>query len=66
MNNIYLQLALIRRKVRKIKQYELAERIGISQPYLSALENGRKNPHLDLVERWAAELDAMLVLTWEV
>ena len=33
----------------------LAARLGISQPFLSQIENGRRTPSVELVEQWHAE-----------
>ena len=42
----------------RLKQKELAERVGICTQYLADLENGRaKNPSKNLMERLAAALD---------
>lgn len=36
-----------RRRSKKIKQNELAEKLGISNNHLSAIENGKENPSLE-------------------
>jgi transcriptional regulator with XRE-family HTH domain len=38
-----------------ISQKDLACRLEISAPYLSEIEKGRKQPTLDLINRYAAE-----------
>lgn len=38
-----------------MKQNELAARLGISKSHLSEIENGRKQPRLQLVERYSSE-----------
>lgn len=40
-----------------MKQVELADRLGISKSYLSEIESGKKEPKLDLIERYASEFD---------
>jgi len=40
-----------------MKQSELASRLGISGSYLSEIERGKKEPSLDLVERYSAEFE---------
>ena len=35
-----------------MKQYEAADRLGISKSYLSEVEKGRKEPTLDLLKRY--------------
>jgi transcriptional regulator with XRE-family HTH domain len=44
------------RKHRQLTQDQLAERIGISKPYLSQLENGKRQYTQELLEHFAAEL----------
>lgn len=39
-------------------QKTLAERLGVSRPLISMVENGRKSLGLRRVERWARELEA--------
>ena len=36
-----------------IKQQELAERIGLSKSYVSELESGKKNPSIDVVQKYS-------------
>lgn len=38
-----------------IKQNELAVRFGISKSHLSEIESGRKQPRLELIERYSEE-----------
>ena len=38
-----------------IKQNELAGRLGISKSHLSEIESGRKQPRLELIERYSEE-----------
>ncbi len=37
------------RKAKKLSQEDLAERAGISTPYVSQIERGKENPTLDLL-----------------
>lgn len=51
------------RKLREAKgmsQITLAEKIGIEQPHLSNLENGKKEPKLRVVEMLASGLGVSL------
>jgi len=41
------------RQYHRLSQTELAKQISISTSYLSELENGRKEPSLDLLHRYA-------------
>lgn len=38
-----------------VKQAELANRLGISKSYLSEIENGKKQPRIELIERYSLE-----------
>ena len=38
-----------------MKQNELAVRLGVSKSHLSEIENGRKQPRLQLMERYSSE-----------
>lgn len=40
-----------RRKLQGYTQTQLAERVGITQAFLAEIENGRKRPSLDVLER---------------
>ena len=37
-----------------MKQNELANRLGISKSYLSEIESGKKQPRMDLIERYSS------------
>ncbi len=38
-----------------LKQFEMAEKLGISKSHMSEIEKGTKSPSLDLIERYATE-----------
>lgn len=40
-----------RRKLQGLTQTELAERVGITQPFLAEIEKGRKRPSLEVLEK---------------
>ena len=40
-----------------LKQAELADRLGISKSYLSEIESGKKQPKIELIERYASEFE---------
>ena len=45
------------REAHGLTQVELADKVGVAQAYVSALENGsRKNPSLDLLRKLAKAL----------
>ncbi len=46
-----------RRRKRKLTMVELAQRCGLSQPFLSQVENGRAKPSMDSLYRIARALD---------
>lgn len=46
------------RDQKKISQYRLSKRTGISQSYISELENGKyKNPTIDIIHKIAKALN---------
>ncbi len=47
----------LRRKSRRIKQVELAERIGISYTHMCSIENGRQHPSIYVILMLSEELD---------
>ena len=38
-----------------LKQFQAAERLGISKSHISEIEKGNKTPSLDLIERYSQE-----------
>ena len=48
------------RTLRNLTQKELAERTGINQADISKLENGTRNPSINLLKRLADGMDMML------
>ena len=38
-----------------LKQYELSDRLGVSQSYLSEIESGRKEPSIGLIKKYSQE-----------
>lgn len=51
--------------LQKISRAAFAERVGISQPYLSQLEAGKRVPSLELAVRIERETDgAVLAVSW--
>ena len=50
------------RTSRNLTQKKLAERTGINQADISKLENGTRNPSLNLLKRLADGMDMMLEL----
>ena len=45
------------RKQHNMTQSELAEKLGIEQSYLSLIENGKRKPHAELLQKIATEFD---------
>jgi transcriptional regulator with XRE-family HTH domain len=48
------------RKEQGLDQGELANLVGITQPYLSQLENGERDPSMSLLRKICEELDLSL------
>jgi transcriptional regulator with XRE-family HTH domain len=48
------------RKSKRIKQKELAAKLGISNAYLSSIENNKKEPSMDLTKEIATQLGVPL------
>lgn len=64
-NRIQPEMDVIRaivdaRASRNITQKELAERTGINQADISKLENGTRNPSINLLKRLAEGMDMVL------
>jgi len=60
---VIMELGTNIRKLRKEKSYdqeEFAEHIGVTQPYLSQLENGHREPSVSLLQKISEELDISL------
>ena len=53
---IFFSLVYLR-KQHNMTQSELAEKLGIEQSYLSLIENGKRKPHPELLQKIAAEFD---------
>lgn len=53
--NIGKKIRLLRKK-KGFKQNELAEKVGISRPYLSGIEGDKRNPTYTIVREIANEL----------
>jgi DNA-binding Xre family transcriptional regulator len=51
---------MVWREHRGLKAKELAERAGISAPYLSQLESGEREASLDVIKKIAAALDVAI------
>jgi len=68
IETIYMNiaLALIKwRKQNKVKQYVLAEKIGVTQGYLSSIENGKKIPSIEILQNICDFFEKpMPVLLW--
>jgi transcriptional regulator with XRE-family HTH domain len=45
------------RKFHHITSMELAKRVGVTQSFISEIENGKKYPRIDLLQKIAQELD---------
>lgn len=45
------------RKFNKIRSVDLAQQVGVGQPYISEIEKGRKVPSIEVLQRIATALD---------
>lgn len=54
---LYAERIVNRRKSMKLKQYELAEKIGISTTHMCAIENGRDKLTIDVLLKLCEVLD---------
>lgn len=54
---LYAERIVNRRKSMKLKQYELAEKIGISTTHMCAIENGRDKLTIDVLLKLCEALD---------
>lgn len=62
--NIGFQIKKLRRDI-PMSQGELAEKVGVSQPHLSLMENGQRNTETALLKKIAECLNVPLpVLLW--
>lgn len=43
------------RTFHKVKQKDFAEKIGIAPSYISEIENGKKEPSLDIISKYSEE-----------
>lgn len=50
------------RKAKKIKQYELAAKIGVCKSYISQIESGSKIPSYQLIEKISEALEMPISL----
>jgi transcriptional regulator with XRE-family HTH domain len=48
------------RKLRDLRQWELAYNVGISKPYMSQIEDGTRNPSMEILEKIAGALKVPL------
>ena len=44
------------RKVKNLSQEDLAERSGLNRPYISAIEQGKRNVSLEVIEKLSESL----------
>lgn len=57
----FLEKLVAMRKKHDLSQAEVAERMGVSQPTVSAFENYDANPTLATIRRYAMAVDAVIV-----
>lgn len=49
------------RKEKGLSQEELAERSGLNRPYISGIEQGKRNVSLEVIEKLAGALDTGII-----
>lgn len=45
------------RKFHKIKQKDFADKVGIAPSYISEIENGKKEPSLEIISKYSEEFN---------
>jgi len=45
------------RKLQKMRSRDLAEKVGVKQPYISAIENNKKSPSIEVLQKIAQALN---------
>ncbi len=53
------------RRKRGLKQSDLAKKLGVTNVYISYIENGKDKPSLKLVEQMADKLNFKLTINFE-
>jgi transcriptional regulator with XRE-family HTH domain len=53
------------RKEKGLSQEELAERSGLNRPYISGIEQGKRNVSLEVMEKLAEALGVEMVVFFE-
>lgn len=56
----YRKIIRGRRLEKGISQNKLAKMVGITQPFMTEIERGRKNPSVEILFKICAELDIQL------
>lgn len=57
LHRVFCENVKARRAALGISQYEVARRLGVSQPTYAAIESGKAKPGLDTIERVATVLN---------
>lgn len=52
MSDLLKQLVALRHE-KKLRQVDVAQKMGVGQPSVSELERGETNPRLDTIQRYA-------------
>lgn len=65
MKKIYFEKIKKSRKLKKIKQHELAKKVDVTPTYISMLENGKKEPSLKILKKICQILDIELSSLFE-
>ena len=57
IKEIFGQKVKLMRKAKELSQEDLAEKAGLNRPYISAIEKGKRNISLEVIEKLAEALE---------
>ncbi|MEB2777457.1 helix-turn-helix transcriptional regulator [Algoriphagus sp. D3-2-R+10] len=57
IKEVFGQRVKLLRKAKELSQEELAEKSGLNRPYISAIEQGKRNVSLEVIEKLAEALE---------
>ena len=57
IKEIFGQKVKLMRKAKELSQEDLAEKSGLNRPYISAIEKGKRNISLEVIEKLAEALE---------
>ena len=57
IKEVFGQKVKLLRKAKELSQEDLADKSGLNRPYISAIEQGKRNVSLEVVEKLAVALE---------